>query len=183
MYHAMYLTMALCVSGGVGVLEHPSVGHWIQNCASVWKTLEMQLMFSATCFLKYSFKQSDFRQCGIKPTTLCVLRLPDLPIAFHSIRQRNYRQGLLPLSVHALKGIDEEGRFRTHAAKEYPSDMCEALAVSFVNGLVKNDRDRPDDNFDPWNAYHDAFVPSDFYHEHLVDACIPNDFASATRDF
>ena len=37
--------------------------------------------------------------------------------------------------ANTLGGIDSQGNFRTAAAKEYPSRLCQALATATVRGL------------------------------------------------
>jgi hypothetical protein len=125
----IYTTLLAC--GGFSVTEHPVDSYWVEGAPSIWKLPEVLLVGGAPCSEFVDFKQGLHGQISPKPTTLMVLRLPTL--------RGHISRPQCPFPAVAdsgpLRGKDAQGRWRTAPAKEYPSSMCKALAMSFIDAV------------------------------------------------
>ncbi len=121
---AILFTLDVLVAGGAAVLEHPALTslHELHLAPSIWLLPYIQVLLAHTHVRTCSFDQCSLGAPARKPTTLLSVRLPWLEdsIATFSDPSR------VPSRV--LIGRDSTGNFRTAPAKEYPADMCKAVA-------------------------------------------------------
>eukprot|EP00435_Cladocopium_sp_Y103_P043513 s216_g12.t1 len=114
----------LAAMGMSGFLEHPQYPVWCRHLspASIWALTAIRLLKGLNCFSVISFDQCICGALGRKPTTLLLLRLPQV------------RSELLQLGdfgrcphVHgeheALIGRQQDGSFQTSKAKIYPHGL------------------------------------------------------------
>lgn len=118
----LILGLYTVLSGGVSILEHPSASTK-QGRASIWHTGLVQLLLQSGLFHLYSFGQWKFHAPGVKPTTFLYGGAPRLP---HIMRLNEDQTVEKPQG--SLKGRNEDGSFKTSAAKEYPPRLNLAIA-------------------------------------------------------
>ena len=71
-------------------------------------------------------------EAAAKPTGLLSVRLPNLGRAFH---QRQFPGVLRPTGITIGKNPDT-GQFYTHALKEYPTQLCYAMAECLLDAIA-----------------------------------------------
>ena len=131
--HSLWLELELVLSGGGSLMEHPKE-HPDSTRVSIWRLLIHRLWhMQLPGAIEHHVEQWQFGSGGVKPTTLRALNLgPSHLIA------TVFSQGTDPTLVRPscpLKGRDSSGRFRTAAAKEYPSALCRSLVLGVLTGL------------------------------------------------
>ena len=106
------LLSILAAMGMAGFLEHPQYPTWCRHLspASIWTMDAIRLLKGLQCFAVVSFDQCTCGALGKKPTTLLLLRLPQ-------VRSRLLQQGLqgrcqhLPGVHDALIGKQSDGTY------------------------------------------------------------------------
>ena len=129
----LIMSIMVVMNGGAAVMEHPAASPK-KDRASIWKTGLIRLVTQCESFHQFTFVQWKYGSPGVKPTTLLYGGLPDLPSTM-----RSYENNSLPKPTCPLVGRNQQGGFKTSAAKEYPAAMNEALAASIVRRLTMAD--------------------------------------------
>ena len=132
---------------------------------SSWMVPELQYLAGLT-----SCKAVDVDQCMLgapskKPTTLLCLQVKRLQLLLDAPttcdRSHNH--------ATTLRGLDENGLFRTAPAKQYPRGLCSILAKLALGQFVDScsasppPLPKPDDFADP--VFSQCYVPTDHYSE------------------
>jgi len=134
-------TLVLCAeahtSGAFAIVEHPDEPTWVPEAPSIWRS----------SFIEH-FKQHmradlvNFDQCATgadskKPTCLMSINLPSLRTVFRSLPCQGFcghgRKG----HKATLKGLAEDGTWRTAPAKQYPSGMCSAISDAVLDFILQ----------------------------------------------
>jgi len=129
-------TLVLCAeahtSGAFAIVEHPDEPTWVPEAPSIWRSTFVQ-----------HFKQHlgadlvNFDQCATgadskKPTCLMSINMPFLRTVFRSLPGQGFcghgRKG----HKATLKGLAEDGTWKTAPAKQYPSGMCSAISDAVI---------------------------------------------------
>ena len=121
----IWLCVPVALCGGAVILEHPAPPLQPDR-AAIWRTGVINLLLRAGwLFRRHTFRQGRHGACGSKPTSLLYAncKISDVLTVFAQPMQRD--------RIESLIGHDEAGNFRTSKAKEYPSNFCMCLAVSF----------------------------------------------------
>ena len=156
--------VALAQSGLCGFVEHPQYPVWKrgQQEASIWTMDVIRYLRSLECMAVLSFDQCTCGGESVKPTTLLLLRLPD-------VREQLLKKGHMGRCPHrsgahkALRGKTEESHYNTAKAKIYPPGLNAALADSMYKFAVNLGTDGRDCELP------DVFA--DMYHEQKFDEC------------
>ena len=93
-------------------------------------------MEALPCVEKITFTQGLHGSEGVKPTTVLALRLPSLG--------KYLEKPQVPVTARKkteLVGKDEQGRYRTAAAKEYPSSLSRAFARAMLDEMDHHAKD------------------------------------------
>eukprot|EP00435_Cladocopium_sp_Y103_P037818 s2577_g10.t1 len=131
MLHSLGIELRIVLRGGGSLMEHPA---WPSDptFASIWRTdLHRDLLMKCPHALEVYIEQWRYGADCVKPTVLRGLGLPDINHFLHSCALPH---AIRPTKV--LAGFDESTKtFRTSAAKEYPSDLCQAMIRSTFGSL------------------------------------------------
>ena len=126
MLNSLHLDTAVVYSGGSSLMEHPDIPR-DPSFASVWRTsLHRNLIAELPNSTEHHIQQWRYGSISVKPTLLraigfrpamtwAVLRAHELPDAVYP--------------SHQLGGRDNNGHFKTAAAKEYPEQLCKCLVA------------------------------------------------------
>lgn len=119
---------ALGAMGMSGFLEHPQFPTWCAqlNPPSIWTMEAIKLMKGLQCCSIVSFDQCTCGAPAKKPTTLLLLRLPEVRLTLLQ-KGRAGRCSHLPNAHEALIGKQSDGSFQTAKAKVYPAGLNEVL--------------------------------------------------------
>ena len=114
-------------------MEHPRE-HPVEDRVSVWRLkLHRTWIMNLPDGMEHHVEQWQFGSPGVKPTTLRALNLgPSNLVA------QVFHDGVDPLKVrpqNPLRGRASDGRYKTAAAKEYPSSLCRTLVIASLTGL------------------------------------------------
>jgi len=139
-------TLVLCVeahtSGAFAIVEHPGEPTWVPEAPSIWRsTFVRHLQHNLDADLV------DFDQCSTgadskKPTCLMAVNLPQLRPVLRSLPGQGFCAHGRNGHKAVLKGLAEDGTWRTAPAKQYPSGMCNAVSdavLAFVQNAVNHD--------------------------------------------
>ena len=121
------------LQGGAALQEHPWENAHLAR-ASIWRTdLHQQWLMQLPNAHRHYVEQFAYGSAGVKPRCLQALNLGPTRIAAASLSDG---LGLWRTSpTGKLQGLDAQGKFRTAAAKEYPSALCRSLVVAMIRGL------------------------------------------------
>ncbi len=167
---AILFALDVLVVGGAAILEHPALTslHERLDAPSIWLLPYIQVLLAHGHVRTCSFDQCPLGAPAKKPTTLLSVRLPHLADSIAAVSDHSLRPSVV------LTGRDAAGRFKTAPAKEYPPNMCRAMADSlrrFVHGhpppalsdatsdLLGNDEVAA--FFVPLDPYHDVGIGAD----------------------
>jgi len=124
----------------------------------------------------------DFDQCSAgaeskKPTCLMAVNLPQLRSALRSLPGQGFCAHGRKGHKAVLKGLAEDGTWRTAPAKQYPSGMCNAVSdavLAFVQNSVNHNS--PGDRLDLPSNVSPFYTPLDPY-------CAEHTFGAYGQDF
>ena len=179
-------TLILCVeahtSGAFAIVEHPGEPTWVPEAPSIWRSTfvkHLQTHLAADCV--------DFDQCSTgadskKPTCLMAINLPTLRTTLRALPAQGFcNHGR---KAHkALKGLAEDGTWRTAPAKQYPSGMCESISQPVIDFIQMNvAQAEPGSRHDLPAGISSFYTPLDPYcAEHTLGA-YGQDFAKSGND-
>lgn len=114
------------------MLEHPGVisrlseeFKFFVRPPSVWKTQEIRMLLQHKATHTVDIFQADFGADSLNPTRFLAVNLPGLKTALQANQMRR------PL-LRPLHGKDDDGKYATARAKEYPAVLGRALAHAFA---------------------------------------------------
>ena len=132
-FHSLIAEVEVVLAGGGAIMEHPRE-HPQEDRASVWRLPCHRLWIMRLPHAhEHHIEQWQFGSPGVKPTTLRALNLGPARIV-----ESAFLEGVDPLRVrpqNPLRGRSSDGRFKTAAAKEYPSSLCRSLVIATLSGL------------------------------------------------
>ena len=131
---------ALAATGYSGFLEHPQYPTWLQSVtsASIWTMEVVRHMKRMHCVTVVSFDQCTCGALGRKPTTLLLVRLPE-------VRHRLLLQGDWGRCNHEpgrhgpLIGRQQDGTFQTSKAKIYPEGLNDIIGTAMFRFALQHD--------------------------------------------
>ena len=133
LFHSLILEVAVVLAGGGSLMEHPRENP-AEDRVSVWRLkLHKSWLMNLPDAKEHHVEQWQFGSLGVKPTTLRALNLGPSHVVSQILRD-----GVDPLQVrpvNPLRGKASDGKYRTAAAKEYPSSLCRTLVVAALSGL------------------------------------------------
>ena len=135
---ALHFFALLLKTGGAFFLEHPQFPDWTPEPApSIWLEETIGELRKAPCVMLYSFDQGCLGQASVKPTSMLLLRLPQVArdIQRHGVNGRCGRSFQAQPSI----GKDASGAWHTAKLKVYPPKLNEILAsgiVSYCNSIA-----------------------------------------------
>ena len=133
MLHSWQLELAVVLQGGGSLQEHPEEAA-DEAISSVWRTPSHRiLMMAAPGAHRHVVEQWRYGSKGVKPTCLRALNLGDPAISARVLAETEVMYPERPR--HGLQGKDATGKFRTAEAKEYPCDLCKALAAMWLSSM------------------------------------------------
>lgn len=111
----------LLVGGGCASIEHPKGCLPSEGRFTIWaSTFMRRLCLHDSCF-QFTFCQGPLGQVSLKPTTFMLLRLPSFPR--HQRRLATFKG-----PFESLGGQNSDGSWKTSRAKEFPPNLCQAIA-------------------------------------------------------
>ena len=131
MLNHLLLEATVVLAGGGAIMGHPAP-HQCADYASIWRVpLHSQVSMQLFCAQQLVIEQWKYGAAGVKPTTL---RYLNLGRSVAGILHGATVAGLTrPKTL--LAGLDASNKFKTAAAKEYPSGLCKALLLTGLTGL------------------------------------------------
>ena len=154
---------ALCNPTVAVVMEHPRLPHWIPNAPSSWLLPELQCIASGPNARSVQVDQCMVGAPSMKPTTLLCLQVNRIALldlqCLRCDRQHVHQQ--------VLRGLDEDGLFRTAPAKQYPRGLCSLLARLALGQFLDSCSSNPPaspllDEFSE-SVLSKFYVPTDYY--------------------
>ena len=131
MLNNLLLETTVVLAGGGAIMVHPAP-HQCEDYVSIWRVaLHSQVSMQLFCAQQLVIEQWKYGAAGVKPTTL---RYANLGRSMASILHGATVAGLTRPKV-LLAGLDASNKFKTAAAKEYPSGLCKALLLTGLTGL------------------------------------------------
>ena len=92
---------------------------------TIWaSTFMRRLCLHDSCF-QYTFCQGPLGQVSLKPTTCMLLRLPSFPR--HQRKLATFKG-----PFESLGGQNSDGSWKTSRAKEFPPNLCQAIAEAVL---------------------------------------------------
>ena len=123
----------MVLAGGGTLMEHPRE-HPNEDRASVWRLPCHRLwIMNLPNAYEHHIEQWRYGSPGVKPTTLRAVNFGPAHVV-----ERALLDGVDSLRVkpqNPLRGKSSDGRFKTAAAKEYPSSLCRSLVIAALFGL------------------------------------------------
>ena len=123
---------ATCSPTCAVAMEHPKRPDWVPLAPSSWLLPELRYIASLPCAQAVDVDQCMFGAPSRKPTTLLLLQVKHAQELLQLPRicdgQHTHQQ--------VLRGIDENGLFRTAPAKQYPQGLCAILAKLAVGQFL-----------------------------------------------
>ena len=117
-------------TGGMALMEHPAQPPKPES-VSIWQVEEAQILREAPCSDQLAFHQSIHGAESKKPTSILVVRMQKIrKYIFKNQLGEEESKGLL-----TLLGKDENGKFKTARAKEYPPSLNKAIAMTISEHL------------------------------------------------
>ena len=147
------------------IMEHPATADDERMVASSWLLDETRHLLARPGVDLVTFDQCMTGQISRKPTSLMCVHAPTVRDVITSLPNRgrcNHGFG----AHDALLGQNEDGTWRSAAAKTYPSDMCRRLATALLRAIA--DRWTQHGGLTGWHLpddYAQFYVPLDPYKE------------------
>ena len=162
------ITLALTsvAHGGVALIEHPAIPTWRLEAVSIWFLRITRALIAAPCVSEFEIDQCEHGQVSKSPTHLLAVRLPTLEVI---LRDTPGSGSCSHGSHQSLRGVSQEGHFRTAQKKQYPSGLCRCFARAFVDALLPVVADVPSRG-EPLAAEFDVFCPPFDGYEQGADA-------------
>ena len=128
--------MTLCVlTGNAACMEHPAYlderfqsKHAKLDAASVWRLSEMLRILRLPIGQLNLVLQKNYGMPAVKPTHFASWRLSTI-----DMRLEQHKAPVAPGAIKPLQGRKSDGTFATAVAKEYPSQLCKALAHAMID--------------------------------------------------
>ena len=120
---SLILALAMWMSSGLMIVEHPAEPSHHPSAASIWRTRILHCLMALPRVVRERVHQGLFGAVSSKPTDLLVVTPP--PGLTSLFRLHQTRQDI---PIGGTIGKDLHGRYRTAALKEYPEGFCNALA-------------------------------------------------------
>ena len=128
--HAFLLVfVALLRAGGVAILEHPAEPPEEDYC-SIWRLAIIRALRRHPDVSRVYVEQGPLGQVSVKPTHLLALRVPALPLHLDTLADPSWCRRSRGL------GKDCDGEWKTAVLKEYPPQMCRALALALRDAIA-----------------------------------------------
>lgn len=131
--HSLIVEVEVVLAGGGTLMEHPRE-HPNEDRASVWRLPCHRLwIMNLPNAYEHHIEQWRYGSPGVKPTTLRAVNFGPAHVV-----ERALLDGVDSLRVkpqNPLRGKSSDGRFKTAAAKEYPSSLCRSLVIAALSGL------------------------------------------------
>ncbi len=123
---ALICFLDIMIVGGCAIVEHPAMIdlHVQRNAPSIWRLPHTRSILRAPRSDLITFEQGYLGAPSAKPTSLLVYNLPTLRDRISAVSKPPVRK------LDVLEGTEADGSFRTNRAKEYPGNMCAAMAAS-----------------------------------------------------
>jgi hypothetical protein len=129
------LLLDLTANNGCAVIEHPSIPPE-EDRASIWRTTIGQLLRHAPCFSYHTVRQRIHGAVSAKPTGFLALRIPNFRKQIYQPHfTAEWQRSNLQQRISVLSGKDEQGRWLTHQAKEYPPSLNRTLAIIICKAI------------------------------------------------
>ena len=124
---ALFFASEALLVGACGVIEHPALIdlHQVHSAPSIWQLPDIDALRLHSVVDLTSFKQGALGARSLKPTTMLTIRLPHFADTISASSAFDLARCI------ALEGHDDDGNFRTAAAKEYPEALNVSIAKSF----------------------------------------------------
>ena len=133
------IEVGVILQGGAAIQEHPEIPE-CEDYASIWRTsIQNRICRQAPGHQRLHIQQWRYGALAVKPTVLRVMGLPKSAAVLHAQADP---AAVKPQQV--LAGQDDDGRFKTACAKEYPEGLCRALIVTLFSGLAQRRRTEGD---------------------------------------
>ena len=129
---ALDIAVALLLTGGCSVIEHPAIPVWEPRSSSIWHLPVTKALGASPAVDHFEFDQCMVGQVGRAPTHFMAVRLPLLRKALCA-GPRGGRCTHGPRAHRALMGLAADGSWRTAPKKTYPPALCACLAASVVH--------------------------------------------------
>ena len=178
---AIFLFAIVMAFGGTGIIEHPAFLHMApEGAPSIWKLAET-IWLRANGAKLVTVDQCRFGARSRKPTSLLTCNAQPLWAKPCAIYRCNCRSG----HNYTLEGFDDQGNFKTAAAKTYPPDFCSFLVDVIISAFLATRNTCPAKVYiDPWSDVDDwaalAHVPLDESHTDSWSAGYAPDFHRAS---
>ena len=148
------------------VLEHPGYPHWAAQLqpASIWRIPLMQQMLALEDVDPCPFDQCVTAQVSVKPTTLMLVRMPEIKTALLALGHGG-RCHHGPGAHMTASGKDDDGKWRTAQLKVYTPQLCSVLAsgiFAFAEKLVGASTGTISNQLDPELAHFHNQTVSEF---------------------
>eukprot|EP00435_Cladocopium_sp_Y103_P031350 s1240_g7.t3 len=128
------LIICLAISGGHGVLEHPSEPSE-DDRPSIWRLALVHLLLQLPGVASFTLAQGLLGARTPKPTRLLTVNMPDLP---RCIQQHRISPDL-PKRIAI--GRQDDSSWATAGLKEYPPAFNKALAECFISNFLRRSSD------------------------------------------
>ena len=130
MLRSMMIELCAVLQGGASGREHPA-HPWNQEYVTVWATdVHRKLFADLPGAQELRVEQWRYGAPSVKPTVLSWAGLPPIARVLYSCYRDDVQR-----PQQTLGGLNDQGDWRTSAAKEYPADMCKALVKTALSGL------------------------------------------------
>ena len=121
---ALRLFATALLYGATAVIEHPSEPHDMPEYASIWRLPLVQFFLRFPRCRLIDLFQGHFGGLSPKPTTFLTANCDEL-------EEILIKGCTTPLPKGGCIGRDATGAWKTNKLKEYPPDLCKALAIAF----------------------------------------------------
>lgn len=132
------ILVTLAMVGMSGFLEHPQYPTWCNrgHPASIWTFDALRHLKRLNCVSIVSFDQCTVGAVSKKPTTLLLVRLPE--VRDQLLQRGNGGRCNHPAGTHvALIGRENDGSFHTAKAKVYPYGLNQILGCALFRAAAK----------------------------------------------
>lgn len=117
----------VAIKGGCSIMEHPTQRE--APHPSTWSTAIAKMQQKLPGYVMATIEQWKYGASAVKPTALRGLGFD--PKGYHKALIDGADTSRTKPSAQ-LSGVDDSGKFRTEAAKEYPTELCRALAITLL---------------------------------------------------
>jgi len=178
----LILVVEAFASGAFAVVEHPGEPTWVPEAPSIWRSSFIRHLKDHCQADMLDFDQCTAGADSRKPTCLMSVHLPQLRVAFRALPGRGFcTHGRKPHKA-TLKGLAEDGTWRTAPAKQYPSTMCRTISTAVTEYVIA--KVRQDHTGDHCNLPKDTcnfYTPLDPYNPDQVIGAYGLDFATSKQ--